>query len=235
MSEAILDDASPGALSKSAIAYEVIRAGISDGTYPPGSRLVIDQLSRDLAVSAVPIREAIRRLEAGGYVTFQKNLGATVATIEAEAYGESMETLAVLEGAATALAATRLDAVARARARALNASMRESLERLDPVQFTTGNHDLHRVIYTACPNTHLFTLIEREWDRLTTIRRSTFAFIPERAREAVAEHDELLDMLDAGASPEKIEHFARAHRMRTAHRFLNRWAADRPGDREETS
>jgi len=115
----------------------------------------------------------------------------------------------------------------RLRARQPNAGMGHSLERLDPVQFTAGNHQMRRVLYSACPNRHLSTLIEREWDRLTAIRRSTVAFIPERAREAVAEHNQLLDRLESGASPEEIEAVARGHRMRTARRFVTRWPQGR--------
>lgn len=208
--------------SKADAAYEAIRAGIADNLYPPGARLVIDQLVRDLNMSAVPIREAMRRLEAGGYLTFQKNLGATVATIDARAYGESMETLAVLEGAATALAAPYMAPGGFRRAREINEAMRESLERFDPLKFTAGNQELHKAIYSMCPNPHLLALISREWDRLQAIRRSTFTFVPDRAREAVMEHDELIDRMEAGADPQEIEAFARAHRMRTAQRFLDR-------------
>jgi len=214
--------ASLSVLSKADAAYDAIRAGITNGTYPPGSRLVMDQVCRDLGISAVPIREAMRRLEAEGYVTFKKNLGATVASIDAAAYGESMETLAVLEGVATSLAAPYLSDDALRRARGLNDCMRRSLECLDPVRFTAANHEMHRVLYQACPNRYLFALIEREWNRLNTIRRSTFAFVPERAYEAVAEHDKLLDKLSMREPPEEIEAFARGHRMRTARRFLDR-------------
>lgn len=215
-------------ISKADLAYEAIRSGIVAGTYPPGARLVIDQLVRDLGMSTVPIREAIRRLEAGGYVTFQQNQGASVATIDAESYGESMETLAVLEGAATALALPYLGSKEIRRARQLNGKMTESLEQLDPVKFTAVNHEFHRLLYSRCPNLHLLTLIEREWDRLTAIRRSTFAFVPERAREAVVEHDDLLDRIDGGSGPQEVERFTRDHRMRTANRFLSRRAARLP-------
>jgi DNA-binding FadR family transcriptional regulator len=44
--------------------YAILRSRILDGTYGPGQRLVIDALARDLAVSPMPVREAIRRLEA---------------------------------------------------------------------------------------------------------------------------------------------------------------------------
>ncbi|MGH9102089.1 MAG: GntR family transcriptional regulator [Acidimicrobiales bacterium] len=211
-----------GRISKADAAYEAIKADIVDGTHQPGSRLVLDQLARRLDVSAVPVREAIRRLEAEGYVTFQRNLGATVAMIDATAYGESMETLAILEGAATALAAPLLAKRDLRAAHRINEGMAASLDRLDPVSFTWGNYELHELIYRPCPNRHLVDVIGREWSRLGAIRRSTFAFVPDRARGAVAEHAELLARIEAGGSPAEIEDFARRHRLATARAFLQR-------------
>jgi DNA-binding GntR family transcriptional regulator len=52
--------------TKQEVAYEHIKAGIEGGVFAPRQRLVIDSLARDLSVSQVPVREAIRRLEAEG-------------------------------------------------------------------------------------------------------------------------------------------------------------------------
>lgn len=208
--------------SKADAAYVMIRARIVDGTFAPGARLVLDQLARELTVSPVPVREAIRRLEAEGYVNFQRNLGATVATIDIQAYGESMETLAVLEAAATALAASELGRREITQARKINSGMTASLERLDPISFTEGNRELHQLLYGSCPNHHMLEIIEREWSRLGAIRRSTFAFVPQRARQSVSEHAKLIDMIEQKAPSDEIEQYAREHRLRTTRAFLER-------------
>ena len=66
-------------MSKHQRAYLLIRSRILDGTYAPGERLVIDALAGEIGISPVPIREAIRRLEAEGRVVFRHNAGARVA------------------------------------------------------------------------------------------------------------------------------------------------------------
>ncbi len=209
--------------SKAEVAYESIRSRIVDGTYGPGYRLVLDRLASEIGVSPVPVREALRRLEAEWYVDFKRNLGATVCSIDAAAYAETMETLAVLEATATSLAAPHLGKKEIKEARKINEQMADSLEQLDPVLFSRRNHELHETLYSACPNTDLLGLVDREWARLRGIRSSSFAFVPERARQAVAEHTRLIDLIEAGASATKIEDYARAHRTRTAHRFLERY------------
>lgn len=222
------DGATAGA-SKAERAYQLIRGRIVDGTYAPGARLVLDQIARESGVSQLPIREAIRRLEAEGFVTYERNVGAQVASIDPGRYAETMETLAVIEAAATGLAVPRLRKADLAAARRVNRRMAASLDTLDPVRFTECNQELHRTLYARCPNAALLDLVDREWSRMAAIRRSSFSFIPERARAAVAEHDELLGLIGAGASGAEVEAFARGHRLRTVEAFLRRAGRTPPG------
>src|SRR6266852_4384449 len=104
-------------------AYSIIRERIFNGTYVPGYRLVIDALARELGISPVPIREAIRRLEAEGWVEYRANAGAQVAAVDASKYEEEMAVLALLEGYATGLASKYLDGECVKHLREVNASM----------------------------------------------------------------------------------------------------------------
>ena len=92
------------AVSKSERAYAAIKQSITEGAYGPGYRLVLGQIAKELDVSVVPVREAIRRLEAEGLVTFTTNVGAQVVAVDAREYRYTMETLSLVEGMATAMA-----------------------------------------------------------------------------------------------------------------------------------
>ncbi|GII86845.1 GntR family transcriptional regulator [Sphaerisporangium siamense] len=196
-------------------AYEIIKNRITDDTYGPGTRLVFDQVARDLDISAVPVREAVRRLEAEGWVTYQLNVGAQVASFDVEQYRAAMEALALLEGYATAAAVPHLDAQTLHKAHALNKKMRTSLTRFDPLAFTRLNHDFHELLCEKCPNLHVRGLLEREWQRLDLLRRTSFSMIPARAGESVDEHDTLLHLITSGADPTTIETFSRRHKLNT--------------------
>jgi len=213
---------STGSPSKADLAYSFLRNRILDGRTQPGERLVIEQLAREMDVSVVPVREAIRRLEAEGYVTYTRNVGATVATIDLERYPETVEALAILEGAATALALPFVTAADIAAARGINRDLQRCVEALDPVAFTTTNQRFHQVFYDRCPNTHLHRTVVREWELLGTTRRSAFSIVPERAAGSVAEHDELLTLIEGGARADVVESFAREHRLRTVRYLLMR-------------
>ena len=206
--------------SKSEQAYQAVKARIVDGTYSPGYRLVLAKIAEDLGVSVVPVREAIRRLEAEGLVTFVRNVGATVAGIDPTEYLYTMQTLSIVEGAATALSAPLIGPAAIDRARAVNAEMRDCLDHFDPLRFTALNQSFHSILFESCPNPHLLDLVHRGWNRLASLRSSTFRFVPGRAHDSVAEHEALLQLIESGAGADTIEKAARLHRSTTLDAYL---------------
>ena len=208
------------AMSKSRIAYQWIKARIADGTFSPGYRLVLGQLAQELGVSVVPIREAIRLLEAEGLVTFERNVGAQVAMVDESEYQHTMQTLALVEGYAAALAAPLLLPGTLERARALNTELADCLGHFEPARFTALNRDFHAVLFDACPNPQVLDLVRRGWDRLSGLRTSTFSFVPGRARESVAEHHHILGLLGDGAPAAEVERAVRDHRLATLDAFL---------------
>ena len=211
--------------SKSEQAYQAVKSRIVEGTYTPGYRLVLGSIAKDLGFSVVPVREAIRRLEAEGLVKFERNVGATVAGIDPTEYLYTMQTLSIVEGAATALSAPLIDSVAIARARAVNEEMRACLDHFDPVRFTQLNQDFHSVLFEHCPNPHILDLVHRGWNRLASLRSSTFRFVPGRARDSVAEHENLLKLIETAADADTIEKAARLHRSATLDAYLAQTAA----------
>jgi len=209
------------ATSKSQRAYLWLKERIAGEELAPGYRLVLGSIADELDMSVVPVREAIRRLEAEGLVTFERNVGARVSMIDDSQYRHSMETLGILEGAATALAAPHLtDGQVRA-ARELNHRLVESLDQFEPRRFTSLNQRFHAVLFAACPNPHLLALVESEWVRLGRLRDSTFSFVPGRARESVREHEVLLGLIETGAPLADIERAARSHRSATLAAYLS--------------
>jgi DNA-binding GntR family transcriptional regulator len=208
-------DRSPSAASKHEIVYDAIRGRILDGSYGPGHRLVLDRIAREFDVSPVPVREAVRRLEAEGYVDFQRNVGARVATFDEAQFAATTEVLAVLEGAATALAAPRMRRTDIAAARRSNERLSRLLNDFDPIRFSRENRVFHFVFYDRCPNRQLRDLVEQQWARLDTIRRSSFIFVPGRARSSVSEHEQVIRLVERGAAAGEIEFVTRAHKLHT--------------------
>ncbi len=88
--------------------YRCLRSAILSGKFVPGERLVERQLSVQLDVSHIPVREALKMLERDGLVQFTPFKGAQVIKLEPHELDQFYNVRAVLEGFAARLAATRI-------------------------------------------------------------------------------------------------------------------------------
>ncbi len=211
---------STSTLSKSQQAYGWIRDRIVNQQYTAGYRLVLGSIAGELDMSVVPVREAIRQLEAEGLVMFERNVGARVAMVDDAQYRFSMQTLSILEGAATALAARSLTESDIRDARAINQRMIETLADFDPHRFTALNHEFHSTLFAKSANPRMLDLVNAEWGRLGHLRDSTFSFVPGRAQESVQEHEGILQLIEASAPLGEIEKAARRHRAATLDAYM---------------
>ena len=211
--------AAPAGESKSQQAYNWISERIRTRDFEPGYRLVLATIADELGISVVPVREAIRQLEAEGMVTYERNVGASVTTYNREAYYESMDIVATVEANATAQSAPYLNAEDIVRAREINQRMRELDIHHDPEEFTQLNKEFHSVLFSKCPNERLKDLVVDQWKQLEYHRVSTFRYVPERAQESTREHEQLVSLIEAGAEPAYIEKVARQHRLSTLNTY----------------
>jgi DNA-binding GntR family transcriptional regulator len=198
--------------------YTVLRDRIHSGAFAPQARLNIDGLARELGVSAIPVREALRRLEAEGWVKFQPNVGAIVAPVDATAWEQQMVAAAVLEGAATADAAAHLTPADLVQIRKMAAEMEQVAAKGDAAKFSRLNRRLHATITDRCANTYLLELIEQTNQRLDRIRDTMFTYLPARSAAAVGEHAHLIELLADGDLAE-IERYARWHKLQTVEAY----------------
>jgi DNA-binding GntR family transcriptional regulator len=198
--------------------YTILRDRIHSGEFQPLARLNIDALARELGVSPIPVREALRRLEAEGWVRFQPNVGAIVAPADATTWEQEMVAAAILEGAATADAAARLRPSDMARLRSIAAEMEQVASADDSVRFAALNRCLHATIVARCSNAYVVELLEQTYTRLDRARSTMAAYMPGRLACALAEHARLLDLLESGDSAE-IEQYARWHKMQTVEAY----------------
>lgn len=201
--------------SKHEFAYAAVRQRIISGEYVPGARLVIPTLTRELGVSALPIREALRRLEAEGLVQFDHNVGARVVMAETEDWESAMHVLALLEGYAAARAAEHVTGELLLELRAINDAMAAAIEATDIGSAKARNREFHVRLYDACPDDYLMSLVRVGWNRLDSLRGWDVYYLLLRARGLVDEHAELLAMIEAKAPTAEIEAFARDHKLRT--------------------
>ena len=201
-------------ISKKGQAYEYIRTNILNGTFGPGYRIVIDNIKKELDLSSIPVREAIRQLEAENLIQVIPYSGAVVKMVNEKDYVETQTLLAVLDGAATSMASKHLTQEDFQKLEQLNSDMCVAIDELRLEEFGELNAEFHKTIYRRCDNTYLMDTLTNVWQRMVQIRKSIYTFVPYRGKESIHEHATLVEMLKAHESSEKIEKFSREHKMK---------------------
>lgn len=200
-------------LSKADIVYRAVLDRIIAGEFAEGTHLKLGQMADEFGMSHVPVREAMRRLEANGYVEIIRNKGVRVQSLSEGEYAMTLETLAVLEGAATAQGYLYLRSLELSAAHMANDRMKTAFRQGSQGQFLEANGDFHAVLVSACPNQVMRNSIARLSDRLTMIRNYSADFDVERAQTSCSEHDEILKAIGKRFAASTIERKVRQHRL----------------------
>ncbi|MUK88973.1 FCD domain-containing protein [Ornithinibacillus sp. L9] len=201
--------------------YRVLKGRIIEREYVPGQRIVIDQIAKEMQTSSIPVREAIRQLEAERLIFYKRNVGPVVAEVNESDYSDTLRVLAVLEGYATALTAESITPEKINQLKEQNKRMEEALEDFDIIRFSKLNADFHKMICEECPNAYLLESIRNTWNRLDAIRGAGSMLYSLRVKESIQEHDQIISYLETGSIKE-LEILAREHKIRTAENFEQR-------------
>jgi len=134
-----------------------IRKAILDGRLEPGEPLRQEELATQFATSRIPVREALRQLEAEGLVAYPPNRGAVVASLSADDVLEIFDLRALLEPEALRLAIPHHTKKLWAEASALLDHM-ESDPSSHP--WDESNWEWHRLLYSTAARPRLLSMIE---------------------------------------------------------------------------
>ena len=188
-------------------AYEVLRARIREGELPPGSRVREAEIAEQLEISRTPVREALRRLEADGFLAFEPHRGMVVVQLDHQSVMELYAMREALEGTAAGLAARHAsDAEIAA---LLDMLDRESALFEDPDRLATHNLQFHQALFRAAHNRYLLKTANALRDSMALMRGTTMA-VPGRAETAHREHRSLADAIQTRDS-EAAARAARQH------------------------
>ena len=185
----------PKGKTKNLLVYEKLRQSIIKGTLKPGQKLVMAALARKFKTSETPIREAIRRLESDGYVTFTPHTGALVTEINRQELSEIYVIRISLEALATRLAVPYISQDDLIWLKKKNDEMRVVVEKNRYEQLARLNRAFHLRIYKAAPFPRLYKMISDLWDAFERWP-SIFTYVPERAASALKEHEQIIEALE---------------------------------------
>lgn len=210
----------PGFRTKHQFVLDALRAAIVSGELPPGQRLLASDLAAEFQVSSMPVREALRQLEAEGLVTIRPHLGATVTRLSTSTAAEFVEIRSVLEGLGSRLAAERAQPMHLQEMSRHLQRMEEALgsKATPSTDFADANLDYHSVIFAASGSAELQRILIGLHER--TVRfRGQFHLVPDLARHSQDDHRKLFDAIQRGHG-DRAEQIAREHHLRAYRELL---------------
>jgi DNA-binding GntR family transcriptional regulator len=174
-----------------AIVQERIRDAILEGVLPAGSRIDQNRLASELNVSLVPVREALKKLEAEGFVQIVPRRGAFVTQSSLQDMEDLYFARKILEGQAAYHGAENLSDETLTQLDGLLPEMQKALARQDYDRFTELNREFHFLIYDAAGSNYLSNMIAGLWE-LAERYRFRYVFVSDRSSVIQAEHEAIV-------------------------------------------
>ena len=165
------------------VATDRIREMILNGDLKPGDWVRMDELARTLGVSTMPVREALRKLQAEGLVTFHPRRGAMVSQVSASEYEEIYAIRAALETLACQWAAEDFSRIPLNGLKKLLAEVETAERKRDVPRRLQLVREFFFTIFQASEKEHLLRLLSSLWDLSQQYRRyfsSVTDVIPQR-------------------------------------------------------
>ena len=195
--------------------YEALVELVIAGRLSSGQHLVETELARQLGVSRQPVREALHRLEAEGWVDLRPNQGAFVHVPTDREVDQLLDVRELLEVETARLAARAVTADQLARLRAICRDGEAAVAAGDTERFVSLNNSFHAALAEVGGNAVLAELSAIVGRRARWYYRLV---APMREHESCAEHLAMIEAIEAGDG-EQAAKVARGHVERTRNAY----------------
>jgi DNA-binding GntR family transcriptional regulator len=187
------------------VAYRGIRAAILSGEFEPGMQLKLQSLGDRYSISLIPVREALRLLQAEGLVESVRNKGARVAPISLAETLDVYRLRLMLETEALKLAYPKID---QQLVDTLEDCQREmqSVFATDPIRYLALHQKLHFGLYSRCGSKWTLRMLGLVWSHSERWRRLA---LPSDVDAPTEDHTAILEALkrrDARGAGKALEH-----------------------------
>lgn len=189
-----------------------LRTAILAGEFQPGERIRQEVLAARYGASRVPVREALRILEADGLVTLVANTGAWVARLSLPECEEMYRIRERLEPLLLATSMPDLDESAVRRLQELAAEMEAGT---DVEAFLRLDREFHLLSYSGAETTLLGDLVHRLWNTTQHYRRAYTLLLDESSNRIVHDEHHLLVAAITSRDPVDAERVLVGHIRRT--------------------
>jgi len=188
--------------------YHALKEMIANYRFSPGSRLNVEELSKEFGVSRTPIWEAIRRLEQEGLVNKIPNRGVFMAEMTLSMALQLYQVREVLEGLAGKLAVENIDDKKLKKMEKCLEDLGKVIEQEDTIGYSKLDFTFHALIYEASGNPFLQAILESIKNKMRPLVPLNKALLDRGYRE----HKKVLEALRS-KDPKKAEKALHQHNV----------------------
>lgn len=171
---------------------DYLRERIISGVYSRGSRLKQAEIAEELQLSITPVREALKILEAEGYIEGGSYKGARIVPFDPSASAEVLSLRLALESQLVRAAAEKITPKDLAELRALAKEFADAFESGNRASARGINYRFHRRLYDIAALPQTLHFVQILWARYPF---DVINAVDGRGPEAVEEHEEILQAL----------------------------------------
>lgn len=155
--------------TKQEIVYNEIVDKIINNKYESGMVLTEDMLCKDLKVSRTPVREAVRRLSADGFLQVTPGTGMVVTKIGLEDMLEIYELREGLERLATKLFIQKKDSISIEKLTNCFKQQEIAYKNQDETLFMKYDMEFHHIIYSGAHNSRLSAALDNIYKQISRL------------------------------------------------------------------
>ena len=211
--------------------YRVLKESIVKGFLEPGTKLLENKIAEKMHVSRTPVREAMQKLVAEGFVKTTPNQTMVVTEVSPEDVKEVLQIRGVLEGLAARIAAKKINRREIDELENVVAQMSLYVSKENLSSYCKVDDEFHDLILNICGNKWIIQIRDNLGSFIYRFRIKSLS-VPGRLKCSLKEHQAIMEALKKRDSVE-ADRLSQVHMENTIINILKKVVKEKDRDKNE--
>lgn len=211
--------------------YRVLKESIIKGFLEPGTKLLENKIAEEMQVSRTPVREAMQKLVAEGFVKTTPNQTMVVTEVSPEDVKEVLQIRGVLEGLAASIAAKKINRQEIVELENIISQMSLHVTKKNLSSYCQVDDEFHNLILNICGNKWIIQIRDNLGSFIYRFRIKSLS-VSGRLKHSLEEHQAIMESLKKHNS-EEADRLSQIHMENTVINILKNVAKEKDRDRND--
>lgn len=211
--------------------YRVLKESIIKGFLEPGTKLLENKIAEEMQVSRTPVREAMQKLVAEGFVKTTPNQTMVVTEVSPEDVKEVLQIRGVLEGLAASIAAKKINRQEIVELENIISQMSLHVTKKNLSSYCQVDDEFHNLILNICGNKWIIQIRDNLGSFIYRFRIKSLS-VSGRLKHSLEEHQAIMESLKKHNS-EEADRLSQIHMENTVINILENVVKEKDRDKNE--